>query len=301
MEGVWTVGAFKELLEGGRFMAGDGAFGTQLIARGMQPGDVPELWNVERAKDVEEIHRLYVEAGACCIETNTFGGNALTLGRHHMADRVVELNKAGVEAAKRAVAGTKTLVAGSIGPTGVLLEPMGEGKPDEMRQAYAEQAKAIAEAGADVLFVETMTSLDEAILAIEGAKEAGLDIVATMTFNKTKRGFFTIMGDNIPTCVKRLVEAGACAVGSNCGNGTEVMTEVARAFKEVATVPLVFQSNAGLPKIVDGESVYTEGPEYLEAFARNLVEIGVSYIGGCCGTSFEHISSIAKVVAEKNG
>ena len=295
------MGRFKEMVESGKFLAGDGAFGTQLIARGMQPGDVPELWNVERAEDVYEIHRKYVEAGAQCIETNTFGGNGLTLGRHKMADRVKELNKAGVEVAKRAVEGTDALVAGSMGPTGVLLEPMGEGKPDEMRRAFAEQGKALAEAGADVLFIETMTSLDEAVFAIEGAKESGLDIVATMTFNKTKRGFFTIMGDDVPTCVKRLVEAGACAVGSNCGNGTEVMVEVAQAFREVSSVPLVFQSNAGLPKIVDGESVYTEGPEHLEAFARNCVEIGVSYIGGCCGTSFEHITAIAKVVAEKNG
>ena len=294
------MGKFKDLVDSGKFLAGDGAFGTQLIARGMQPGDVPELWNVERASDVEEIHRKYVEAGASCIETNTFGGNAITLGRHDLAHRVAELNKAGVEAAKKAVAGTDTLVAGSIGPTGVLLAPMGEGKPDEMQKAFAEQAKALAEAGADVLFVETMTSLDEAVLAIEGAKESGLDIVATMTFNKTKRGFFTIMGDKISVCVKRLVEAGACAVGSNCGNGTDVMVEVAREFKEAANVPLVFQSNAGLPKMVDGESVYTEGPEHLEAFARNCIEIGVSYIGGCCGTSFEHVAAIAKVVAEKN-
>jgi len=292
---------FDELLHQGRPLASDGAFGTQLMARGMQPGEVPELWNVDRAEDVEAIHRAYVDAGADLVETNTFGGNALTLGRHGMADRMAELNRAGVTAARRATQGTEVLVAGSMGPTGLLLAPLGEATPEGMAKAFGDQARVLAEAGADLLVVETMTCLDEAVIAVEAARTTGLPVVATMTYNKTKRGFFTVMGDDVAATVARLSAAGACAVGSNCGNGTDVMVEVARAFAAATKLPLFFQSNAGLPKLVDGKSVYTEGPGHLAAFARSLLDMGVAVVGGCCGTGPEHVAAVAAVVRERRG
>ena len=300
-----AVGKFKDLLEQGWVINGDGALGTQLIARGLKPGEVPELWNIERPSVVEEIHRLYVEAGARMIETNTFGATELMLARKGESKRMAELNRRAVDLARHAttaVSGEHVLVAGAIGPTGELLSSLGgEAKEEDLYRAFESQAQVLAESSVDLLIVETMTSLAEAVLAVEAASKTGVDVLATMTYSKTDRGFYTVMGDELTVCIDELYDAGAIALGSNCGNGTALMLEIAKAQREFrAELPSIFQSNAGMPKVLDGELIYDEEPEDLAAFARSCLDIGVNAVGGCCGTGPEHVRAIAEVFAKRN-
>lgn len=287
-----------ERLRAGEVLVGDGAWGTLLMSRGLAPGEPPEAFNLARPEALEAIARQYLEAGADLITTNTFGGSPARLRRYGLADRTEAVNRAAVEAVRRAV-GDRAYVSASVGPSGHVLQPYGDGDPAEIAAGFERQVRALAEAGADLVCVETMTDLAEAVLAVRAARRAapGLPVMATMTFEPTQRGFFTVMGHSIAQAVTGLVEAGADIVGSNCGNGSPIMIEIAREFRARTDRPVAIQPNAGLPEHRGGAVVYPETPEFMGRSAQALVEAGVALIGGCCGTTPEHVRAIRKAVA----
>jgi 5-methyltetrahydrofolate--homocysteine methyltransferase len=284
-------------LRAGDVLVGDGAWGTQLMARGLEPGESPESVNLANPAALIEIATLYVEAGAELITTNTFGGSPHKLAAYGLADRTEEINRMAVETLKQVVAG-RAFISGSVGPTGAIVRPYGDTDPEVLAEGFRRQTAALIEAGADVICVETMIDLTEARLAIEAARahSASIPIIATMTFDVTPRGYFTMMGSSVEQVCAGLVEAGANVIGSNCGNGSDRMVEIAREFSTHATVPVAIQSNAGLPEHRDGELVYPESPEFMAARVGDLIDLGVRIIGGCCGTGPEHIAAIRAAV-----
>jgi 5-methyltetrahydrofolate--homocysteine methyltransferase len=291
------VKKFLDRIADGEVLVADGAMGTMLIARGLPPGACPEEWNLTRPEVLEEIAALYLETGAEIITANTFGASPMKLAPYGLADRTEEINAAGVAAARRAV-GDRAYVLGDVGPSGRLLKPYGDADPDEVYESFKRQVSALVSAGVDVMFVETMTDLNEATLAVEAIKAVSsyFPVVATMTFDETPKGFYTIMGVSVEDAASGLVAAGADVVGSNCGNGIENMVKIAREFRAHTDLPLIIQSNAGLPETVDGELVYRETPEFMAARVKDLLDAGISIIGGCCGTTPEHIQAIHAAV-----
>jgi 5-methyltetrahydrofolate--homocysteine methyltransferase len=278
-----------------RLLCCDGGMGSLLLAAGLAPGGCPELWNDERPEVVEQIMRDYLDAGAELVETNTFGGNAERLEEFGLKDRCEELNHAAAEVGRRAV-GEEAILVGSIGPTGKLLEPLGLLAPDLARDGFARQARALVNGGVDVLCVETMTDLAEAVLAVEAAASTGIPVMAIMTFDATPHGPHTIMGNPAPDCARKLEAAGAAVIGTNCGTGPETMLEFVRSLRSATRLPILVQPNAGLPEIRSGEAVYPQGPTSMASFVGALVEAGAAIVGGCCGTTPEHIRAIAQEV-----
>jgi 5-methyltetrahydrofolate--homocysteine methyltransferase len=287
-----------ERLKAGEVLVGDGAWGTQLMARGLPPGQAPEWFALERPEVIEEIARLYVDAGADLVTTDTFGGTSFRLKLHGLDGERGRINRQAVEAVKRAV-GARALVSASVGPSGRLLEPFGDTSPDAVEEAFAEQVAVLAEAGADLVCVETMSDLVEATRAVRAAKAQAprLPVIATMTFEKTPRGFFTVMGVSVERAATGLAAAGADVVGSNCGRGIADMIEVARAMRKATALPVAIQPNAGLPVTRDGALRYDETPESMAARVPELLDAGVTVVGGCCGTTPDHIRAIRRAVA----
>lgn len=281
----------------GEILVSDGAMGTTLLEKGLKPGQCPESLNISRTGVLEDIARAYFEAGADIIQTNTFGASPLKLSLYSLDDKTQIINKKAVQAVKNAVGG-KAYVCASCGPTGKLLKPFGDTEPEKIFNGYAIQIKALVEAGADIICVETMTDLAEATLAVKAAKtvSSSIPVMATMTFDHTPRGFYTIMGVSIEKAAKGLEEAGADIIGSNCGNGIENMTAIAKEFGKCSKLPLIIQSNAGLPQMKDGKMTYGETPEFMAGKVPDLIAAGVSIIGGCCGTTPEHITAFRKAV-----
>lgn len=275
----------------------DGAMGTMLFQRGLKPGECPERMNLEHPEILEEIARLYLDAGAEIIQTNTFGGSPLKLAMYSLDAKTEEINARAVQAVRKVV-DDKAYVSTSCGPTGKLLEPFGDTKPEQVFEAFQRQLKVVIGEGVDLICIETMTDLTEATLAIKAARSisTSIPICATMTFDPTPRGFYTIMGTNIEQAVKGLTEAGATVIGSNCGNGMENMIKIAKEFKKHTTLPIIIQSNAGLPVMKNGVLTYPETPDFMANKSKELVEAGVKIIGGCCGTTPEHIEAIGKAV-----
>jgi 5-methyltetrahydrofolate--homocysteine methyltransferase len=286
-----------ERLRAGEVLVADGAIGTMLFQRGLKPGAAPESVTLERPGLLEEIARLYRDAGADILTTNTFGASPLRLALHGLDMETEVVNREAVRAARRAADG-RAYVAGSCGPCGRLLEPYGDVSAAEVLDGFRRQIAALIEAGVDAVIVETMTDLTEATLAVRAAREtaADLPVLATMTFDPTPRGFFTVMGVSVAAAAAGLAETGVTAVGSNCGNGTDQMIEIARAFRAATSLPLVIQPNAGLPRTDGGETVYDETPAFMAERAAALLDAGVSVIGGCCGTTPEHIRAIRAAV-----
>jgi 5-methyltetrahydrofolate--homocysteine methyltransferase len=290
----------RELLDRlrtGEVLVGDGAWGTLLMAHGLAPGEPPEAINLSRPEVLEEIACRYLEAGADLVTTNTFGGSPARLGTYGLEGRTEEINRAAVQAVRRAV-GTRAYVSASVGPCGHVLKPYGDADPAAIGAGFERQVAALAAAGADLVCVETMTDLAEAILAVRAARAAapGLPVMATLTFEPTRRGFFTVMGVSIAQAVDGLGAAGADILGSNCGNGSEVMVEIAREFRAHSGRPIAIQPNAGLPEPRGGETVYPETPGFMAAQAKALVRAGVSIVGGCCGTTPEHVRALRAAV-----
>ena len=291
-----SPGVFDRL-KTGEILVGDGAWGTQLMARGLKPGESPETVNRSNPEFLAEIAALYVDAGADLVTTNTFGGSSLNLGSYGLSDATEELNRLAVDAIRTAVSG-KALISGSVGPCGKILAPYGDTEPEVVAEAFLRQVGALVGAGVDVVCVETMIDLREAILAIEAVRSISVDvpIIATMTFDVTPRGAFTTMGTPVEQACSDLAAAGADAVGSNCGNGIEKMIEIAREFAVHTTLPIVIQSNAGMPENRDGELVWPETPDSMAARVGDLIDLGVKVIGGCCGTGPEHTRAIKAAV-----
>jgi 5-methyltetrahydrofolate--homocysteine methyltransferase len=285
-----------ERLTAGEVLVADGAMGTMLMERGLQPGSPPESFNMDRLDALEEVAREYLDAGAEIIQTNTFGGSRLKLTQYSLADRVEEINRSAVLAVKRVVQGN-AYVSGSCGPTGQFLKPYGDIEPDEMVDVFREQMGALVSAGVDVICVETMSDLLEATCAVKAARELGsIPVMATMTFDHTPKGFYTIMGVTIEQAVRGLEAAGADVVGSNCGNGIENMVSIARECRKFTNLPILIQSNAGIPELDGDIAVYPETPDFMAERVRELLDAGVSIVGGCCGTTPAHIRAIRKAV-----
>lgn len=290
----------KPLLErvaAGETLVSDGATGTMLLQGELEPGTCTESVCLDRPEALERIARQYVDAGAEIVLTNTLGASPIKLGLHGLADEAERINKNAVEAVRRA-AGALAYVTASIGPCGKLLKPYGDVDPDALFESFAEQAKYLTESGIDAACVETMTDLTEAMLAVQAMKEVAprVPVMATMTFDPTPRGFFTIMGVDVPTAAAGLREAGANVIGSNCGNGIDAMVRIAAAFRQCSDLPIIIQSNAGLPQTKSGKLVYDETPAFMAERVPALLDLRVSIIGGCCGTTPEHIKAIRQVL-----
>jgi methionine synthase I (cobalamin-dependent) len=270
----------------------DGAWGTQLQSKGLPDGACPDEWNLSSPEKVEEVAREYVEAGSQIIITNTFSATRLCLEQSGLGEKVREINVAGVQISKRA-AGAKAMVFASLGPTGKSLF-MGEASPELIAQNYQEQATALASAGADGLVVETMMDLKEAELAVEAAKSTRLPVVACMTFGKGKNKDHTMMGVTVEEAVKSFSHLGVDVIGSNCGQGLEGMLITCRVLKEQTELPIWIKSNAGIPRYEAGETIYGTTAEQFAELARPVIDAGVEFFGGCCGTSPAYIRLISQ-------
>ena len=281
----------------GEIIVADGAMGTLLIRRGFRPEDCFEALNLKHPDVIREISSDYREAGADIIQTNTFGASPLKLQRFSLDGKTEAINAKAVEIARDAACG-EAFISGSCGPSGRMLIPHGDTSPEQIHDSALRQMQALIEAGVDVICIETMTDLTEAILNIKAAKAVSptIPVMATMTFDLTPRGFFTIMGVAIERAASELGKEGADIIGTNCGHGIEQMIDIARQFKMYSDLPLIVQSNAGLPKLIDGVPTYSEAPEFMADRSRELVAIGVSIIGGCCGTTPAHIAAIRRMV-----
>ncbi len=282
-------------LKDGKILVSDGAWGTMLQERGLEPGDCPELWNVTHPDDVMAIAKSYVDAGADMILTNSFGGSPIKLAHYGLQDRAGELNEAAAAISRKA-AGIDRFVLGSIGPTGEILM-MGQVTEEAVYDGFRIQAAALKKGGADALLVETMSATDEAEIAIRAAKEAtGLEVICTFTFDRTVTGKYrTMMGVSPAEMARAVKEAGASVIGANCGNGFDQMIDVVKEIRKADPhTPVLVHANAGLPMIEDGKLVYKETPQAVAAKARELAKCGANIIGGCCGTTPEHIRALVK-------
>ncbi len=275
----------------------DGATGTEMFSRGLESGGAPELWNLEHPEHVVAVHTDYIQAGSDIVLTNTFGGTSFRLKLHGLQDRVVEINKAAAAIACEAADASdrKVLVAGSMGPSGELLEPMGTMTSEACAAAFAEQATGLTEGGADLLWIETMSHLDEVAAAVEGARSVSdLPICTSLSFDTAGR---TMMGVTGADAAARLPELGAVAIGANCGNN---LADTEAAIREMrATDPdviLISKANAGMPEWHGTELHYSGSPDVMAAHAHRQREAGVRIIGGCCGTTPEHIAMMRKVL-----
>ena len=285
-----------ERLEAGEFVISDGATGTWLQSRGLEPGGCPEELNVSRPGLIRQMASEYFEAGSDMVLTASFGGSRFMLEKYGHSDRVRELNRLAAEHA-RSQAPPNGLVAGSVGPTGEFLEPLGAVSEVEMLDAFVEQITALEEGGADAVAIETMFALDETKLAVRAAREnTGLTVIATMTFDKGPRGFFTMMGVTPEEAARELRDEGADVVGANCGNGIDNMLELARLMRTATDGPMLIHSNAGIPAIRQGQIVYPETPELMAPRFKEMSEMGVNIFGGCCGTTPRHIRAISEIL-----
>jgi 5-methyltetrahydrofolate--homocysteine methyltransferase len=275
----------------------DGALGTILQAKGLKPGECPEFWNITRSSDVKEIAVSYINAGSDIISTNSFGGSRIKLSRFGLAEKTIEINRTAAAICREA-AGNEKHVAGSIGPTGKMLM-MGDITEEELSDAFSEQAMALEQGGADIIIIETMSADDEASLAVKAARASTkCTVVITMTFSGDNNGgYHTMMGVSPEEMVISMKEAGAHIVGSNCGNGIREMVDIAKILRSADNkIPVIIQANAGMPDLIDGKTVFHESPEMMASFVPELVRSGVNLIGGCCGTTPDHIKQIAKVL-----
>lgn len=288
----------EKRLESGEVLVVDGAMGTFLQALGLQPGECPELWCLTHPDEVRSIHRRYREAGSDVVECNSFGGSRYKLRHYGLESRVAEINRAAASLA-REVAGDTQHVLGSIGPTGEFMEPYGDETEAAFFDAFAEQARALEEGGADAVIVETMTAIEECCAAIRAVRACtGMTVIASFTFDpQLQGGYASMMGVHPAQFAVAAAEAGAHIVGSNCGLGPDPMIHIVRELRgSVPTLPLLAMPNAGMPELVDGKTVFRETPEMMAQKCIGLHKAGASLIGGCCGTTPAHIAAIAKAL-----
>jgi 5-methyltetrahydrofolate--homocysteine methyltransferase len=284
-----------------RILVGDGAMGTQLQLAGLEPGGCGEAWNVARPDRVLAIQRGYVAAGSDCLITNTFGGSRIMLERHGHAADTAAINRAGVQIARQAFGDRPGFVLGDMGPFGGLLEPYGEISAERVREAFKEQAEALAEAGADAIIVETQTALEELALAVEAARKAGAPcVIGSLAFDVILEGtdIRTMMGVSPEEAAKFLLEAGADVAALNCGSGLDVAWAArgVERFRQVCPLPTMAQPNAGTPVLENLKVVYRQTPEQMAAGIPDLLAAGTAIVGACCGSTPDHIRLIRRVV-----
>ena len=286
----------KDKLKEKKVLLSDGAWGTELAKKGLNPGECPELLNAENPGIVREVAAGYVEAGSDIILTNTFGGSPRKLAKYGLENRTEELNETGARLSVEA-SGEKTLVFASIGPTGEFLSPLGLITETEMTVSFVRQVKALVKGGADGFVVESMSDLGETVCALRAVKDnSDLPVVCSMTFDRGPKGYATMMGVNPEQAAEHLEAAGADAVGSNCGSGIENLIEIAALMRSHTGLPLWIKPNAGFPELVDDRTVYRETPEIMSSRVPKLLDLGADIIGGCCGTTPEHIRRFREVI-----
>jgi len=277
----------------------DGAWGTELQARGLQSGEFPDAWNLSHPDKVLEVARAYVQAGSHIILTNTFGANRVRLTAHECAGQLAEINRRGVEISKEA-AGAQATVFASIGPTGKMLLA-GEITEDELRAIFEEQVRALAGAGADGLVVETMAELEEARIAVAAAHASGLPVVGCMVYDSGRNKDRTMTGVTPEQAVEGLISAGADVIGANCGQGIEGFVPICQRLRAATDKPLWMKSNAGLPEVEQGRVTYRTTPETFAGYGPALVAAGADFLGGCCGTNPEHIRALKARLTPSTG
>ena len=268
----------------------DGAWGTQMFARGLKPGGCPDKWNLDEPEKVKAVAAAYVEAGSDIILTNTFGANRFCLEAHGAAGLAAEINRKGAALSKEA-AGDRARVFGSIGPTGKMLM-MEEVTEEELEAAFQEQATALAEGGADGIVVETMADLGEAVIAIRAAKATGLPVVGCMVYDAGADKDRTLMGVSPEQQAEAFVEVGVDVIGANCGQGIEGFAAIARRLKAASGLPVWVKANAGLPERRNGQLVYSTTPTAFVRGAEAAVAAGAAFIGGCCGTDPAFVTAL---------
>lgn len=292
---------FTKLLDSRKVLISDGAWGTQLFTKGLKSGECPESWNLYHPEKVEEIAKSYLDAGADLISTNTFGANKFKLDQYGLGDKLEEICSQGAKISIGAV-DKDQIVIGSIGPTGKFLV-MGDVTTEELYDSFKSQAISLQSGGADAVCIETFYDLDEAQQAITAVKEnTDLEVICTFTFDKTENGYRTLMGINPKQMAEKLIICGADVIGANCGRGFLDMIEIIKDIRSVSQlIPVMVQPNAGLPELIEDKLVYKETPEFIKSIIPALIEAGANIIGGCCGTTPEHIKVISEVVQIHQG
>jgi methionine synthase I (cobalamin-dependent) len=292
---------FEKLLDEKHTLLADGATGTNLFAMGLQSGDAPELWNIDQPDKIAQHYRSFIDAGSDIILTNTFGGTRYRLKLHNAQDRVAELNIAAVKILKAQIAdsGREVIIAGSIGPTGEILAPLGEMQPDEAVAAFTEQALALKQGGADVLWIETMSSREEVELAVKGAAVAELPVVFTMSFDTNGRTMMGVGASDL-IALNQKIDHQVHACGTNCGVGASEVVATVLNMKSVipegSDPVIVAKANCGIPEFIDGEIRYNGTPEIMADYVVMARNSGARIIGGCCGTSPEHVAAMRKAL-----
>jgi methionine synthase I (cobalamin-dependent) len=279
-----------------RLVLFDGGMGTMLFAAGLVDGESPEPWNWEKPEVVDGVYRAYYEAGSDVVQTNTFGGTPIKLSERDLQDRTYDAN---VLAARnlKAVCPPGRYAAGDVGPTGKFMKPMGEYTREEFEAAFEAQIRGLADGGVDLISIETMYSLQEALCALRAARKASdLPVSVCMTYDRNPRGFFTLMGETVPQCLKALEDEGADIVGSNCSHGSPVFIDLARVLRDHTRLPVIVQPNRGKPVLEKEAMAYKQTAEEFVADARTIASIGVNVIGGCCGTTPEFIALLHRTL-----
>ncbi|HMB00261.1 MAG TPA: homocysteine S-methyltransferase family protein [Spirochaetota bacterium] len=271
----------------------DGAWGTFLQQQGLKPGECPESWNLSHPETILKAARAYIEAGADMIQTNSFGGSRFKLEQYELADQTEAINKAAAELSRQA-AGSDHWVIASVGPTGKMLA-MGDVKETDFFDVFAQQEQALSAGGADALCIETMSDIAEAVQAVKAAKnKTDCEVIATFTWSKTKQGSYkTMMGATPEAAAGAVLDAGADIIGANCGNGIKGMIDIVKILRQTfSNTPILVHANAGLPQNINGRDVFPEAPAAMAAQVKELNKAGADIIGGCCGTTPEHIKAI---------
>lgn len=290
----------SDIVNRGKLLTSDGAWGTYLFKKGLPSGSCPEEWNLTHYDDVFDIAKSYALAGSDIISTNSFGSNVFKLSQYNLQEKLSEICQTAAEISRKA-AGKNKIVMASIGPTGKFLI-IDDVTSEDLYNSFKQQAIAFEKGGADAVCIETFYALDEAEQAIRAVKEnTSLEAICTFTFDKSESGYKTLMGVTPQQMAESLIAYGADIIGANCGSGFEVMVEIVRFIREGSPkIPIMIQANAGLPIFENDKLVYSETPEKIKVIIPKLIEAGANIIGGCCGTTPEHIKVISEIVGKYN-